>query len=286
VKVITVGNTDFVVERKIDEMSRNPDRDRSKDEDVKLVIFSEGDKGYAPFLSSLAAVSNEGDLSLAVRIFSKTLSVTKDNDIPEPVPPEWLMYLRENEEGEIILFLRITSLDDRTTWLAHYDMIKDIFNFIKYEMSDETNLNISHLTYITSDVSSGKYFIADSEVIVFNYRDEVGDKILSNKGHLINNEFTVYGLAWMFPYLFTAFTDNDAYIVFCSPGQEPINRHGMESLAEFFKETYGLETTEMDKITIDNIATSIEMAELAMRDDNNLFLFGDDDKWDSGGLSA
>ena len=280
--VITLGNTDFVIERRIEEMSRNPDRDKSKDRDVKLIVFSEGDSGYAPFLSSLAAVSNEGDLSLGLRIFSRSMNVSKDNDIPEPVPPEWLMYIRENEDGEILLFLRITSLDDRATWLAHYETIKDIFRFLENVMG----LNVTHLTYITSEVSSSKYVMADSEVIVFNYRDEVGDKILSNKGHLINNEFTVFGLAWMFPYLFTAFTDNDAFIVFCSPGQEPINRHGMESLAQFFKETYNLETTEMDKITIENIATSIEMAEMAMMENNNLFFFDDDDKWNSGGLSA
>ena len=268
----TVGRTDFV-EREL-KMDSNLDG--------KLVIFSEGDKGYAPFLASLAALSNEGELNLSVRIFSRTMGVSMDNDLPECVPPEWLLYHVVNNKNENIFFLRITTVDERTPWLAHYETVKDIIDYAHNE------LNIDHMMYITSECVSNTYRIDEDEIIVFNYADDVGDKMLSSKGHLVNHEFTVNGLGWMFPYLFAAFTDDTkAFNVLCSGGQEPINRQGMHTLFKFFDTTYGLEVSDMDAASVDNIANSIEMMELSMDASmSDVFMNGSFFDDDEGGMTA
>lgn len=270
--VKTVGRTDFV--------ERELNIDSSLD--GKLIIFSEGDRGYAPFLASLAALSKDGELNLSVRIFSRTMGVSIDNNLPECVPPEWLLYHVVNNKNENIFFLRITTLDERTPWLAHYETLKDI---ISYACSE---LNIDHMMYVTSECQSNTYRIDEDEIIVFNYSDDIGDKMLSSKGHLVNHEFTVNGLGWMFPYLFRAFTDSvEAFNVLCSGGQEPINRKAMSVLFKFFETTHGLHVSDMDAASVDNIANSIEMMELSMSGDfSDVFMNGSFLDDDEGGMTA
>tara|TARA_R100001510_G_C7655200_1_gene214206 strand:- start:1682 stop:2497 length:816 start_codon:yes stop_codon:yes gene_type:complete len=269
--VKTVGRTDFV------EKDLNIDTSL----DAKLIIFSEGDKGYAPFLSSLAALSDDGELNLSVRIFSRTMGVSIDNDLPECVPPEWLLYHTVNSKNENILFLRITTLDERTPWLAHYETLKDIIDYVCNE------LNVRHLAFITSECISTTYRIDDDEIVVFNYKDNIGDNMMSSKGHLINHEFTVNGLGWMFPYLFNAFTEYEAYNVLCSGGSEPINREGMKTLFSFFESTYGLHVSDMDEASVNNIANSIEMMEMSMGDNfSDVFMNGSFFDEDEGGMTA